>query len=250
MIPRFLVPDLHEDRPDTVLPPGEAHHLVRVLRLGAGDEVAVFDGRGLELRGRVASVSRRGVTVRLIARAEPVTPPVALTLVQSVLRGGAMDDVVRDATMVGVEAIQPIVSRNSAVRTALVSKALERWRRIALASTKQCGRSTLPGIRPPMAFDEWLRTEHPAGAFLLVEPARRGSGVLTIRDLAGRPTPRAASLVVGPEGGWTPAEHALALEAGCLPLTLGRLTLRAAAVPLAAAAALLAVWEEQDRHGL
>src|ERR671914_1168368 len=111
MLPRFLVPDLDSRRPDAALPRDEAHHLTRVLRLKVGDDIAVFDGRGHEFHARVASASREAVTVTLL---EPVIasglPSVALTLVQSVLKAEAMDDVIRDCTMVGVQTIQPVVS--------------------------------------------------------------------------------------------------------------------------------------------
>jgi 16S rRNA (uracil1498-N3)-methyltransferase len=76
----------------------------------------------------------------------------------------------------------------------------------------------------------------------LTEPSLAANAI-RIRELADRPIPAKASIVIGPEGGWTPEEHALALERGCVPLTLGRLTLRAGAAPLAAIAALMGVWD-------
>jgi 16S rRNA (uracil1498-N3)-methyltransferase len=168
---------------------------------------------------------------------------VALTLVQGILKPDAMDDVVRDATMAGVQAIQPVVSERTTVKTTLLSKGLARWRRIALASAKQCGRSTLPELREPVPFMAWVEARGAGPAFLLTEPSIATSAV-TIRELAGRPIPAAASIVVGPEGGWTTEEHATALERGCVALTLGRLTLRADAAALAAVAALIAIWYE------
>jgi len=245
MLPRFLVPDLDLRRPDVLLPEEEAHHLTRVLRLGAGDHVAVFDGRGAEFRARVASVYRDTVTLTLIERVTPARlPSVPLTLVQAVLKADAMDDVIRDCTMIGVEAILTVVSDRTTVKSTVMSKAAERWRRIAMASAKQCGRARLPEIREPVPFEDWVRQAGGRDAFLLVEPSAGVSGVVTIKELAARPAPRKAALVVGPEGGWAADERALALDAGCTPLSLGPLTLRADAVALAASAALLAIWDE------
>jgi 16S rRNA (uracil1498-N3)-methyltransferase len=245
MLPRFLVPDLDPRRSEATLPADEAHHLTKVLRLKVGDELSVFDGRGLEYRARVASVARRAVSVKLVHVVEaPRAPAVALVLVQAVLKGEAMDEVVRDATMVGVLAIQPVLSERVTVKASLVGRSADRWRRIALAAAKQCGRSTLPEIANPVPFATWVDAAPRGDAFLLAEPAVAGSATVSVRTLARGPIPRTASLIVGPEGGWTAAEIDLALAAGCTPLSLGRMTLRADAVPLAAAAALLAVWEE------
>lgn len=244
MRPRFFVPDLDPRQGHAVLSREEAHHLTRVLRLRVGDEVGVFDGRGREFLGRVASTARGDVTVSLLEplAAVPV-PAVAMTLVQAILKPDAMDQVVRDMTMTGVQAIQPVVSERTTMKTALLSKGLDRWRRIALASAKQCGRSTLPGLRDPVPFLAWIEGRGTDPAFLLTEPSLATQAV-TIRQLVAMPIPRAASIVIGPEGGWAPEEHAAALESGCVPLTLGRLTLRADAAPLAAFAALLGIWEE------
>jgi 16S rRNA (uracil1498-N3)-methyltransferase len=245
MRPRFLVPDLDPARPEAVLPPEEGHHLRRVLRLTVGDDIAVFDGRGTELVARVASIAGDTVIVTLLERASPASMPrVALTLVQSVLKAAAMDDVVRDCTMVGVHTIQPVVSERTTVKAVTLPKAIERWGRIALASAKQCGRSTLPQIRDPAAYADWLRSNGEGETFILLEPSAE-TPALKVRDLLHRPVPQAASLLVGPEGGWTSAECRLALEKGCTALSLGPLTLRADAVALAASAILLSIWDDR-----
>ena len=88
------------------LPRDEAQHLTRVLRLGVGDTVSVFDGRGREFLGRVASATGRDVRVQLVSRLEPAAESgVAITLGQAVLKGDKMDEIIRDAVMLGVAAI-------------------------------------------------------------------------------------------------------------------------------------------------
>jgi 16S rRNA (uracil1498-N3)-methyltransferase len=245
MLPRFLVPDLDPQRREAVVSADEAHHLTRVLRLGIGEDVRVFDGRGREFVARVASIGRAAVTVNLLEPVEAAAAPsVAVTLVQSILKGESMDNVVRDCTMIGVESIQPIVSERTTVKASVLPKAVERWRRVALSSSKQCGRSTLPAIHDPVAFSEWVRRPREEPAYLLVEPAVAGERTVKARDLFAHPVPERATLIVGPEGGWTEAERDRATRAGCMALSLGRLTLRAGAVPLAAATTLLAVWDK------
>ena len=241
MLPRFYLPELDPDHAEALLPADEAHHLARVLRLTVGGEIAVFDGRGCEFQARVAAIDGDRVRVVLLRRLEAgAVPRVALTLVQSILKGEAMDDVVRDCTMVGVDCIQPLISARTTVKLSLLPRAAERWARIALASAKQSGRSRLPRILPAVPLEGW--TPGPGQAFVLLEPSAGVEHMTTVRELAHHPAPPAAVLLVGPEGGWTEAERDRIVAAGCRPLTLGPLTLRADAVPLAATAALLAIW--------
>ena len=244
MAARFYVPDLKPSSGVAELPIDEAHHLTRVLRLETGAVVGVFDGRGTEWRARVETAGKAGVQVALLEPVPARRPAVDITLVQAVLKGEPMDDVVRDATMLGIAAVQPILSARTAVKAAAMAAAVERWRRVALASAKQCGAASLPDIAEVIRFDEWL----PASlqdAFILVEPSIAVAPV-TIRKLASAPVPARAVLLVGPEGGWTEEERERATAAGCKSLSLGPMTLRAAAVPLAATAALLGIWGSSD----
>src|SRR5512137_2682918 len=97
---RFFAPGLRAGDPTVQLPDDEAEHLTRVLRLAAGADVLVFEGRGLQRAGRVETADRRGVTVRLAGDVPAAAEPsVSLTLVQSLLKGHALDDIVRDAVM-------------------------------------------------------------------------------------------------------------------------------------------------------
>ncbi|HEX2444499.1 MAG TPA: 16S rRNA (uracil(1498)-N(3))-methyltransferase [Vicinamibacterales bacterium] len=248
MLPRFYAPRLDADL--IRLDGDEAHHLANVLRLAAGDEVALFDGRGAERRGRVEAVGRRDVQVRVLDAVEPTAEPrVAITLAQAALKGDRMDAVVRDATMLGVVAVQPLVTRRTVVPApAVTSERLRgRWHRIAIASAKQCRRAVVPEIRPAARFDEWVAST--PGAYLLVEPVAHGEATVrvyttTIGELLERPAPEAATVVVGPEGGWDEAELRVAARAGCVQLTLGARTMRADAAPLVVLAVLRTVWRD------
>jgi 16S rRNA (uracil1498-N3)-methyltransferase len=242
MLPRFFVPALDPARGEAVLPDEEGRHLTRVLRLSIGDEIAVFDGNGREFRAIVAYADRAGVRVVLEDALEPPPdPPVRLTLAQAVIKGDKMDDVVRDATMLGVAAVQPIVSARTVVQALPQDRVLQRWRRVAIASAKQCRRARLPAIQPPLPFDGWLALNAPEIRLLLLEPG--AGGAQPVRALQDRDRPAEAALVVGPEGGWTADERDAAIARGCIPITLGPLTLRADAVALAAIAALSVVWQ-------
>jgi 16S rRNA (uracil1498-N3)-methyltransferase len=243
MRPRFFAPSLDLERGEAALSDDESRHLVRVLRLKPGAEVEVFDGSGREFVAEVATTDRGRAIVKLkkpIARARE--PRVRMALAQGVLK--QMDDVVRDATMMGVDAILPLLTDHGAVSPRLVGgSAVERWRRIALASAKQCRRASLPRISQPLRFDEWLAGVEARATLLLVEPSSPARA-RTVRSLMGDPIPGAATIAVGPEGGWSPREVAAAAEAGCTLVTLGALTLRADAGALVALGALNAIWSE------
>lgn len=280
---RFFAPTLDPGDDLVVLPRDEAEHLTRVLRIGAGETVAVFDGRGHEFLARVVAAVRRDVQLQLLSRVEPTPEPnTAITLVQAVLKGDKMDDVVRDAVMLGVAAIQPIVTKRSEVTIGALLRGArpDRWRRVALASVKQSRRATLPDIRTPLTLEHYLDEPPAALRLMLVEPlvepaleslvpplARAGAGeasegdevngearrkahdvgdrasVSPVASLRTGAIPPDAAVLVGPEGGWDQAERAAAAAAGVRLISLGPRTLRADAVAIAALSILQFLWE-------
>jgi 16S rRNA (uracil1498-N3)-methyltransferase len=241
---RFFAPALDPGDESVDLPRDEAEHLTRVLRLGIGDTVAVFDGRGREFLAKVAAVARRDVRVQLLSRVESAAEPqVPLTLAQAVLKGEKMDEIVRDAVMLGVAAVQPIVTKRSESTVAMLLRTarVDRWKRVALASVKQSRRATLPDVRVPLTLETYLEEPPAELRLMLVEPtadAHAGS----LSTLQQRPLPHDASLLVGPEGGWTADECTAATRAGVQLVTLGHRTLRADAVPIAAISVLQFLW--------
>jgi 16S rRNA (uracil1498-N3)-methyltransferase len=145
---RFFAPNLDPGDEAVTLPHDESEHLTRVLRLGAGDMVSVFDGRGHEFMARVVvHADRRAARVQVVSRVDSAAEPgVSLTLAQAVLKGEKMDDIVRDAVMLGVSAVQPLVTTRAETTVAALARGArpDRWRRVALASVKQSGRAVLP----------------------------------------------------------------------------------------------------------
>jgi 16S rRNA (uracil1498-N3)-methyltransferase len=240
MLPRFLAESIDPAARNARLAEDEARHLSQVLRLGAGDEVAVFDGAGREFRGRIVRIERDGADVLLTEEvlASP-EPTVRLTLAQAVIKGEKMDDVVRDATMMGVTAIAPLITAHTAAHMR-AGRAPDRWRRIAVASAKQCRRAVVPAIGEGTTFVDWLAQDSAALRLMLVEPSAsvEGHPLSTI----GGSRPESASLLVGPEGGWSAAEIDAAVRAGYVPITMGHRTLRADAVPIVAIGLLQFVW--------
>jgi 16S rRNA (uracil1498-N3)-methyltransferase len=249
MAARFYAPDARAPGELVTLPEDEAAHLIRVLRLRAGEAVVVFDGRGHEFEAKVEQVDKTGARVRLVTLREPGAnePSIAVTLAQAVLKADKMDDVVRDAVMVGATAIQPVVTMRCEVALAAIERGgrRERWERIAVSSAKQCGRAVVPPVLRPTDFEALAAAlgdrRLPGPAVMLVEPSVNADAV-SISDLDG-PPPRETTIIIGPEGGWT-AEEIRQAASFCRLVTLGTRTIRADAMAVVALSALFAHWHE------
>jgi 16S rRNA (uracil1498-N3)-methyltransferase len=245
---RFHAPDAERPGDVVMLPPEEAEHLTRVLRLKVGAPVRVFNGRGGEFDAVIELAARTSVRVRVgNAHETGREARVAVTLAQAVLKGDKMDAVVRDAVMMGVAAIQPVVAARSEVTLPSLMRGgrRERWQRIAVSSAKQCGRSVLPPVLEPRPFDAVAASladlTLPGPCLMFVEPAVSADAI-SLTDLDG-PMPREATVLIGPEGGWT-ADEVAAGSAVSRPVTLGPRIFRADAMPVVALTALLTKWGE------
>jgi 16S rRNA (uracil1498-N3)-methyltransferase len=264
--PRFFAPAAGATGAIVALPDDEATHLVRVLRLKTGDAVRVFNGRGEEWDAEVSEAGKQRTTVRLGERATPAPESrLAVTLAMAVLKAEKMDDVVRDAVMLGVTAIRPLVTARTEITAAVIERSgrIPRWRRIAIASAKQCGRAVVPALLEAATLEQALGLagvspgETPAAGAPSIEGAGDTNGtpprlrLMLLEPLISSGAPRtlqqiprasAVELIVGPEGGWTDSEVQSAAAAGAMLVTLGGLTLRADAVPLVAITALRVLW--------
>ena len=226
------------------LPEDEAEHLVRVMRLGVGDQVDVFDGRGNLWRAEIVQIGKKSAVVRPL---EPGTPArelgVRMSLVVSVLKGDKLDLVVRDAVMLGVTSVRPVVSERSEIGLAAMARGtrIARWQRIAVASAKQCGRAVVPEIYEAAPLDRYLSESRTATKVMCVEPS---AALGPARPVQSIPKSAGIDLLVGPEGGWAVSEVAAAHDSGAILMSLGNRTLRADAVPIVALTALLTTWSE------
>ncbi len=248
MYPRFHAPDAAQAGDIVSLPDDEAQHLARVLRLKAGASIRVFNGRGIEFDAVVERAGKGAVAVRLGERRQAAREPrVAVTLAQAVLKRDKMDDVVRDAVMMGVAAIQPVVTARSEISLTSLTRGRrrERWGSIAVSSAKQCGRAVVPAILEPQSFEATVASLSaltlPEPCLMFVEPGAAGA-VTAIGELDPVP-PREATILAGPEGGWTPDE----IERGAAvsrQVMLGGRTLRADAMATVALSALFTLWRD------
>lgn len=221
-MPRFLLPP-DAWTADPALTGDEARHLSQVLRIKPGETITVFDGNGRRATAEVRSVSRDQVSLKLGETQSPPPPLPAITLAQAIPKGKNMDFIVQKSVELGIAAIQPLVTRNTVVKPGEGKS--DKWHRTALEACKQCGQDTLPKIEDAQAFDRWLA--NPSGSPGLKIIASLAPGARPIREiLHAHPDTLKATLLVGPEGDFSPEETAAALAAGFLPVSLGDIVLR------------------------
>lgn len=217
-----------------------ANHMRRVLRLGPGDELTVFDGRGGEYDARIDDLRKDAVLVAVGAH-RPVEreSPLAVTLAQGVSRGERMDLVVQKATELGVRRIVPILTERTVVRLdpKQADSRLRHWRAIAIAACEQCGRNTLPEIATPAPLAAFLSSLEPGAMRVILSPAGRWR----VRDLKAADidaSGAALTVLIGPEGGLTESEQRSATGAGFRTLSLGPRVLRTETAAIAALATI------------
>ena len=245
---RFHAPAAERTGDVVELPHDEAQHLVRVLRLKVGAAIRVFTGRGAEFDAVVAAASKDGARIRVgLGRDAAPEARVAVTLAPAVLKGDKMDDVVRDAVMMGVAAIQPVVTARSEVALAALERGHRqaRWQRIAVSSAKQSGRAVVPVVLEPRMFKDVSAAladmTLPGPGLMFVEPSASADR-FSLGDLDAAP-PRETTVLIGPEGGWT-AEEIEACSTAWRLVTLGARTVRADAMAIVALTALFTRWRD------
>lgn len=209
-----------------------ASHITRVLRLGRGDALTLFDGRGGEYVAHIEEL-RKGVVIVAVGEHSPADreSALSLTLAQGISRGERMDWVVQKATELGVSRIVPVITERTVVKldARQSERRLAHWRGIAVAACEQSGRTRLPDIAPPHPLRDFLRNDgQTAEVRVLLSP----SGILGIGDLS--PPTAGIRVLIGPEGGLAEDEQRAALGAGFVAVRLGPRVLRTETAAIAA----------------
>jgi 16S rRNA (uracil1498-N3)-methyltransferase len=238
-VPRFHVPAAAPGA-RVSLPEHTAHHAREVLRLRTGAPVRVFDGAGGEWDGVLEAVSRRAVTAHLLHAVETrPESPLRLVLAMAALKGDRMELVIQKATELGVAEIWPVVTfrTDAAARPALAGSRSDRWERVASGAAEQSGRAVVPRIAPTTALDGLLERPWSGARVVLLEtPGHQALASLHI-DRVSR-----LLLLVGPAGGFEPAEARALLAAGFVAASLGPRILRAETAAVAAVTIAQAIW--------
>ena len=232
-MPRFFI-----DGPvtgDALITGGDAAHIRRSLRMRVGEPLTLCDGRGTDFDGVIAAVEENAVRVKVLGSAPcAAEPSLEVTLYQGLPKGDKLEWIIQKAVELGAAAVVPVVTARSVVRLeGKAERRRERWQRIADEAAGQCGRGILPRVAAPLTLDEALPALSAQEAIVLYEGGGRPLRGLIVPDC------RRLSLLIGPEGGFDPAEIDRLQAAGVRCATLGRRILRCETAPVAALAAAM-----------
>ncbi len=240
---RFFLRTTPEDG-EPELEPEEVDHVLRVLRMGVGDELIGLDGRGGAWPLTVRRAERRRIELASTGPAEreprPGEPGAALPWIEAAVafpKPPRAEDMVDRLCQLGVAAVTPLACERSHPRTG-GERQRQRLERVARAACKQAGRLWLPELGEPASPEAWLEQRREARVLHLDPRAERSLPELLSADAAHE---RPLALVVGPEGGFSPAEQELLDAAGALRGRLGPHVLRIATAAEAAAAVAVAL---------
>lgn len=237
------IPRIFTDSPLAVggqcqLDDNAANHVGRVLRMQAGQALLLFNGDGQDYRATITEAGKKHVLVAVTEAAGNETEsPLRVVLAQTLSKGDRMDYAVQKAVEMGVSEIVPLTTERCDVKLKgdREDKRLRHWQQVAISAAEQCGRARVPEIQPVMTVQQWL--EHARACDLRLVLHHR-----TERSLNTLEKPSSIALMIGPEGGLTAKEIALAEDNGFLPVALGPRVLRTETAPVAAIALCQWLW--------
>ncbi len=240
MIPRFFISNPPQgDQVD--LTGGEAHHMIDVRRMVEGDRVTLFDNGGAEYAGVIERIigGGAGLSVRIRVSERGQTdrePAVKIVIATAIPKGERADTMAQKCAELGCHTWIPLECARSVVRFVPGREGkLEKWRRVALEASKQCGRNRVMEVGEPCAFEALLKEGAKTPGLRLIcalTPSARPLKNL----LAEKGHPKDIICLVGPEGGFTDEEMTQAAAAGFIPVRLARSILRTETAAIAATA--------------
>ena len=224
------------------LPPEEAKHALKVLRLRPGDAICGMDGAGSRWRGEIAETSGNSVTVRLLEALPDNESPARITVYEGIPKADKLDFIAQKLTELGAAALVPVRMERCVVKLDERdgAKRRERLSKIAREAAKQCGRGLPLAVSTPMNWREALGAM--ARHDLLLVPWEEAAGTRMKDVLQAAPDARDIGIVIGPEGGIAPEEVAAMVEAGGKTVTLGPRILRTETAAVTAAALAMQLW--------
>ena len=230
-MPKFFIDAVFGDR--AVITGADGAHIARSLRMRPGERLTLCDGRGTDYFCVIQSISEDTVEAVIESSGRSIAEPeLFLTLYQGMPKADKMDMIVQKAVELGAGAVVPVITDRCISRPDEKSarKKQERWEKIAFEAAKQCGRGVLPHVQEALRFGIALREAAEKGPVLFFYEG--GGEALT--SILRQPLYGPVSVFIGPEGGFSPEEAALARESGALFATLGPRILRTETAPLAA----------------
>lgn len=236
------------------LSPEQQHYLSHVLRLPLGGQFIAMTGQGqcwrVQLVKAEGSQSQQWQGQILETLTDQTELPIAVTLLMALPKGNGFDEVVRQATELGVSCIAPVISARTLLQPS--PQKIDRWQRIAQEAAEQSERQIVPTILPPQSLsDRWhedcISPQGQSGQRYICVTRKAVPSLLNCLSYGRKATsPEVSASVViatGPEGGWTDSEVEQAIACGYQPVSLGSRILRAVTAPIAALSLISAVFD-------
>jgi len=218
----------------------ELKHLSRVLRKKVRDIIEVVDGQGNLYTAILTKINKETAQAEIQKKARYIAEPnFKLTLAHAIPKRKRFDLVIEKGTEIGVSIFIPLLCKNSNVNE--VSSRLNRWKKIAIAAMKQSARSVLPEITAPQTIQDILRNQGLLKLGLIADMGKNAKSLSTIiSELKQKSAPiKSATMLIGPEGGFSQNEIKLAIENGFHRFSLGPRRLRTETAGIAASAILM-----------
>ena len=237
-MPRFYLADALQPGQNISLPENVIRHL-HVLRVREGEEITLFNGNGHSYPTRLLSLAKRQAVAEVLSeQTVDNESPLAISLIQAVSSGERMDFTLQKSVEMGVTEIFPVTSARSIVKLSgeRAEKRQERWQEIVVAACEQCGRNRIPTVHPLLPLSQRLQ-QLPQSDVRLLMGLHHPTSLKAIQ-----PAPQRITLMIGPEGGWSPEEEAAAFQTGFQSILLGKRVLRTETAALAAIAAMQTLW--------
>jgi 16S rRNA (uracil1498-N3)-methyltransferase len=237
---RLHTPQVLEPGREIRLEAKTSHYLGRVLRVGAGQRIVLFNGDGHEYPADVLRPARDGMTVRIDSRLPGLPEPsLTITVVQALSRGDRLDQTLQKCTELGAAAFSLLDTERVEVRLRgeKLEKRMAHWHGVILSACEQSGRSRVPDLSPPVELDGWLQAETDA-VRLMLDPRADRPLAQVAADLR---MAVAVAVVVGPEGGFSDGELLRMRAAGLRGVSLGPRVLRTETAAPAAVAVVQAL---------
>ncbi|MGE3261511.1 MAG: 16S rRNA (uracil(1498)-N(3))-methyltransferase [Bacteriovoracia bacterium] len=233
---RFLVRDPLIVGQKVQLPPEEARHAYKVLRLGIDDEVLLTDGYGKEAHGRIVESAKEATFVEVLSvMVKANTRKISVEILQAPLKGSRMDWLVEKLTELGVDTLHPVQTEHTVATT----EKEDRWIRLVQAAVKQSGNLRPLKIQALLPLADALKAEAKLpGLKLLLSPSAPLSLAKALLEKISAKPPRIV-LAIGPEGGFSKAEEEELIRQGFQAVALSHQILRGETAGLTAAAITL-----------
>ncbi|URQ60254.1 16S rRNA (uracil(1498)-N(3))-methyltransferase [Pantoea alhagi] len=232
--PRIYHPESLTVGHEIALSEDAANHVGRVLRMGSGQVLELFDGSNLVFDAEILRADKRSVTVKVTqSRMDSRESPLHLHLGQVMSRGEKMEFTIQKSIELGVNVITPLFSERCGVKldAERQAKKIQQWQKIAVAACEQCGRNVVPEVREAMSLEAWCAEQDDALKLNLHPRAQHSINTLP------QPVKR-VRLLIGPEGGLTAEEIAMTGQHGFTDILLGPRVLRTETTALTAITAL------------